>query len=233
MGFQIAIDGPAGAGKSTVARAAAERLGCLYVDTGAMYRAVGLYFLDHGTDTEDQKAVRKALDQAEITLRITGGVQHVFLNGADVTDRVRTEQAGMMASRVSAIAAVREKMVSMQQEIARTQDVVMDGRDIGTVVLPSADLKIFLTASTRTRAERRYRELKEKGQRPDLQAIEEDIRKRDNQDMHRAVSPLRQAADAVLLDSSDLDAGQVTERIVSLTAERKASEEGTAGGEEK
>lgn len=221
MSFQIAIDGPAGAGKSTVAKAVAQKLGYLYVDTGAMYRAIGLYFLDHSLDTENEETVSKGTEGADVALQIINGTQHVFLNGEDVTERVRTEKAGMMASRISALAPVREKLVRMQQEIAGKNDVVMDGRDIGTVVLPDAPLKVYLTASVEARAERRCLELKTKGQETDLREIEEDIRKRDRQDMTRKISPLRQAEDAVLLDSSCLDAAQVTERIVSLAKERR------------
>lgn len=221
MKYNIAIDGPAGAGKSTVARAVAHKLGYLYVDTGAMYRAMGLYFLDNGVDTENEEAVSRGTEGAYVTLQIIDGSQHVFLNGEDVTERVRTEKAGMMASRISALAPVRKKLVHMQQEIAGKNDVVMDGRDIGTVVLPKASLKVYLTASVKARAERRCLELKSKGQEADLREIEEDIRKRDSQDMTRKISPLRQAEDAVLLDSSCMDAAQVTDRIVSLAKERR------------
>lgn len=220
MSFQIAIDGPAGAGKSTVAKAVAEKLGFLYVDTGAMYRAMGLFFLDQGTDTNEEKEINRSVKQAEVSLQLQGGVQHVYLNGTDVTGRIRTEEAGMMASQTSAYQAVREKLVRTQKKIAQSQNVVMDGRDIGTVVLPKAQLKIFLTASVETRARRRFLELTEKGQNPDLAEIEKDIEQRDDQDRNRKISPLRQAEDAVLLDSSDLTAAQVTEKIVRMAKEK-------------
>ncbi len=222
MSFQIAIDGPAGAGKSTIARRVSETLGFIYVDTGAMYRAMGLYFLARGIDTDDESAINASLPGADISLQILDGSQHVFLNGEDVSVRVRTEEAGMMASKTSRYAKNREKMVAMQQEIARTSNVVMDGRDIGTVVLPDAPLKIYLTASVSVRAQRRYQELLHKGQHPVLQEIEKDIEARDYQDMHREASPLRQAADAILIDSSSLTIDEVAARIVELAQDRMA-----------
>ena len=222
MSFQIAIDGPAGAGKSTIARRVSETLGFIYVDTGAMYRAMGLYFLARGIDTDDESAINASLPGADISLQILDGSQHVFLNGEDVSVRVRTEEAGMMASKTSRYAKNREKMVAMQQEIARTSNVVMDGRDIGTVVLPDAPLKIYLTASVSVRAQRRYQELLRKGQHPVLQEIEKDIEARDYQDMHRKASPLRQAADAILIDSSSLTIDEVAARIVELAQDRMA-----------
>lgn len=222
MSFQIAIDGPAGAGKSTIARKVSETLGFIYVDTGAMYRAMGLYFLARGIDTDDESAINASLPGADISLQILDGSQHVFLNGEDVSVRVRTEEAGMMASKTSRYAKNREKMVAMQQEIARTSNVVMDGRDIGTVVLPNAPLKIYLTASVSVRAQRRYQELLRKGQHPVLQEIEKDIEARDYQDMHREASPLRQAADAILIDSSSLTIDEVAARIVELAQDRMA-----------
>ena len=222
MSFQIAIDGPAGAGKSTIARRVSETLGFIYVDTGAMYRAMGLYFLARGIDTDDESAINASLPGADISLQILDGSQHVFLNGEDVSVRVRTEEAGMMASKTSRYAKNREKMVAMQQEIARTSNVVMDGRDIGTVVLPNAPLKIYLTASVSVRAQRRYQELLHKGQHPVLQEIEKDIEARDYQDMHRKASPLRQAADAILIDSSSLTIDEVAARIVELAQDRMA-----------
>ena len=220
MSFQIAIDGPAGAGKSTVAKSVSARLGFIYVDTGAMYRASGLYMLEHGVDLYDEAAVSAAVADTDVSLRLEDGVQRVFLNGRDVTDSLRTEQVGMAASVTSAYPAVREKLVRTQQEIGRTHDVVMDGRDIGTAVLPEAPLKIYLTASVQTRAMRRFLELRGKGEDPDLAAIEQDIRQRDTQDMTRTHSPLRQAEDAVLVDSSDLGIEEVTGRILALAAER-------------
>ena len=222
MSFQIAIDGPAGAGKSTIARRVSETLGFIYVYTGAMYRAMGLYFLARGIDTDDESAINASLPGADISLQILDGSQHVFLNGEDVSVRVRTEEAGMMASKTSRYSKNREKMVAMQQEIARTSNVVMDGRDIGTVVLPNAPLKIYLTASVSVRAQRRYQELLRKGQHPVLQEIEKDIEARDYQDMHREASPLRQAADAILIDSSSLTIDEVAARIVELAQDRMA-----------
>ena len=220
--MNVAIDGPAGAGKSTIARRVSETLGFIYVDTGAMYRAMGLYFLARGIDTDDESAINASLPGADISLQILDGSQHVFLNGEDVSVRVRTEEAGMMASKTSRYSKNREKMVAMQQEIARTSNVVMDGRDIGTVVLPNAPLKIYLTASVSVRAQRRYQELLRKGQHPVLQEIEKDIEARDYQDMHREASPLRQAADAILIDSSSLTIDEVAARIVELAQDRMA-----------
>ncbi|MDO4616678.1 MAG: (d)CMP kinase [Lachnospiraceae bacterium] len=220
MSFQIALDGPAGAGKSTVAKAVASELHFIYIDTGAMYRAMGLYLDSLGTDLEDQAALDAACEKASVTIAHQNGAQHIYLNGEDVTTAVRAETAGMLASKVSAYGSVRRKLTSMQQEIAASADVVMDGRDIGTAVLPEAPLKIFLTASVEERARRRYLELKNKGQEADLAAISADIEKRDYQDSHREIAPLRQAEDAVYLDSSNLSAEQVVEKIVFLARER-------------
>ncbi|MCC6093825.1 MAG: (d)CMP kinase [Eubacterium sp.] len=222
MSFQIAIDGPAGAGKSTVARAVSEELGFIYVDTGAMYRAMALYFLNRHLNTDSEDTINASLDDACIALRIIDGNQHVFLNGRDVSARIRTEEVGMIASKTSKYPENRRKMVAMQQEIARSQNVVMDGRDIGTVVLPDAQLKIYLTASVQVRAERRYQELVQRGENPDLAEIEQDIAARDDQDMHRAVAPLRQAEDAILVDSSAMTVPEVVRKIVGLARERMA-----------
>lgn len=220
MSFQIALDGPAGAGKSTVAKAVAAELQFVYIDTGAMYRAMGLYFDSLGIDVNDESAINAVCDGAKVTIAHQDGAQHIFLNGKDVTTDVRAEKAGMLASKTSAYGSVRRKLTSMQQEIAAVQNIVMDGRDIGTAVLPNAPLKIYLTASVRERAMRRYLELKAKGQDADLSAIAADIEQRDYQDMHREIAPLCQAEDAVYLDSSDLTAEQVVERIVTLAKER-------------
>ncbi len=220
MSFQIALDGPAGAGKSTVARAAAAELQFVYIDTGAMYRAMGLYLDSLGIDLDDEAAVDASCGGARITIAHQDGAQHIFLNGEDVTEAVRAEKAGMLASKTSAYGSVRRKLTSLQQEIAASTDVVMDGRDIGTAVLPDAPLKIFLTASVEVRAGRRYLELKNKGQDPDLAAIEADIQQRDYQDSHREIAPLSRAEDAVYLDSSEMTAEQVIQRIVSLARER-------------
>lgn len=220
MSFQIALDGPAGAGKSTVAKAVAAELQFIYIDTGAMYRAMGLYFDSQGVDVNDEEAINAAVDGAKVTIAHQDGAQHIFLNGEDVTKAVRAEKAGMLASKTSAYGSVRRKLTSMQQEIAAVQNIVMDGRDIGTAVLPKAPLKIYLTASVEERAKRRYLELKAKGADADLAAIAADIEQRDYQDMHREIAPLKQAEDAVLLDSSDLTAEQVVDRIVTLARER-------------
>lgn len=220
MSFQIALDGPAGAGKSTVAKEVAAELQFVYIDTGAMYRAMGLYLDSLGIDLNDEAAIDAACPGASVTIAHQDGTQHIYLNGEDVTEAVRAEKAGMLASRTSAYGSVRRKMTAMQQEIAAVCDIVMDGRDIGTAVLPNAPLKVYLTASVEERARRRYLELKKKGEDPDLADIEATIEKRDYQDMHREIAPLCQAEDAVYLDSSDLSAEQVVKRIVSLARER-------------
>ena len=218
--FNIAIDGPAGAGKSTIAKAAAKKLGFIYVDTGAMYRAMAVYFLDRGIGSQEEEKIREACNSAEITIRHEDGRQQVFLNGVNVSGRIRTQEVGEMASRISVYLPVREKLVKLQQQLAKTSQVIMDGRDIGTCVLPDAQAKIYLTASTRVRAERRLKELLEKGLECSLEEIEEEIKERDYRDMHREQSPLRQAEDAVLLDTSQMDPEQVTERIIAIAKER-------------
>lgn len=221
MSFQIAIDGPAGAGKSTIAKRAAKTLGYLYVDTGAMYRAMGLFFLEKGTKTDDQEKVLQTVKEAEIDFRRQeDGSWHVYLNGEDVSGQIRTEQAGMMASNVAVLEPVRTKLVELQQKIAARENVVMDGRDIGTVVLKDAQLKIYLTASVEERARRRAGELKEKGLTPDLDKIGEEIRARDYQDMNRKISPLKQADDAILLDTSDMNIEEAAQAVLSLAKER-------------
>ena len=218
--FNIAIDGPAGAGKSTIAKAAAKKLGFIYVDTGAMYRAMAVYFLDRGIGSQEEEKIREACNSAEITIRHEDGRQQVFLNGENVSGRIRTQEVGEMASRISVYLPVREKLVKLQQQLAKTSQVIMDGRDIGTCVLPDAQAKIYLTASTRVRAERRLKELLEKGLECSVEEIEEEIKERDYRDMHREQSPLRQAEDAVLLDTSQMDPEQVTERIIAIAKER-------------
>ncbi|MCI8567026.1 MAG: (d)CMP kinase [Lachnospiraceae bacterium] len=220
MAKNIAIDGPAGAGKSTIAKRIAKELGMIYVDTGAMYRAMGLFFHRQGIDPQDEAAIGREAENAQVTIRYENGQQQVYLNGENVTARLRTEEAGQMASRVSVYPAVRRKLVWLQQQMAASQDVVMDGRDIGTVVLPKADLKVYLTADSRVRAMRRVGELREKGQECDLQEIERDIIERDYQDMHREESPLRQAEDAVLVDTSQMDIDQAVQAVVRLFQER-------------
>ena len=220
MSFQIAIDGPAGAGKSTVARAVAGKLGLIYVDTGAMYRAIALYLLRGGTDPEDEAALSAALDQIEVGIDYKDGEQQILLNGENVSSLIRTQEVSQMASLSSAKSIVRAKLLSLQRDLAEKHGVVMDGRDIGTLILPKAQLKVFLTASAKARAMRRYLENREKGIECDLEQIEADIIQRDRQDTERTVAPLKQADDAVLLDSSDMTAEEVTDRIVDLAHER-------------
>ena len=216
MSFNVAIDGPAGAGKSTVAKAVAKEQGFIYVDTGAMYRAMALYFIRKGIDTNEEEEICAHLDEIEIALAYEGGVQQVFLNGENVSGLIRTEEVGMATSNVSKYKLVREKMVALQQEIAKTTDVVMDGRDIGMWVLPNADIKLYLTASSYERARRRHKELVEKGGTKTLEEIEQDIIARDYQDMHRENSPLVQAPDAIYLDSSDMTQQQVVDTIMNM-----------------
>ena len=216
MSYNIAIDGPAGAGKSTIAKRVSAELSFIYVDTGAMYRAIALYLLKNQISPEDLDGVKKALNEIEIAIQYADGVQHVLLNGEDVSGQIRTEEVGNMASKSSALPCVREKLLELQRKLAREHDVVMDGRDIGTNILPDAQLKIYLTASVDTRANRRYKELVEKGTDCDLEEIKKDIEQRDYQDMHRETAPLMQAADAVYLDSSDMTIAQVVEKIKSL-----------------
>lgn len=223
--YNIAIDGPAGAGKSTIAKSVAKKLGFVYVDTGAMYRAIGLYMLQRGINLEKEDKITEACEQVEVTIEYISGEQQVILNGENITDLIRTEEAGKMASAVAKFGAVRQKMVELQMKLAASTSVVMDGRDIGTVVLPNADLKIYLTASTKERAFRRWKELTDKGIASDITDIEEDIRKRDFQDMNRDISPLKQAEDAVLLDSSDLTIEEVIDKIVSLFSKNRGTTE--------
>lgn len=216
MIINIAIDGPAGAGKSTIAKKIAKQLQFIYVDTGAMYRAMAYYLLQKGIAADDTKAIEDACEDADITISYVDGEQQVLLNGVNVTPYIRTEEVGNMASASSVNGKVRAKLVALQQKLAAQKSVVMDGRDIGTTVLPSAQLKIYLTASSATRAQRRYDELTAKGLTCDLKVIEEDIIERDKRDMNREISPLKQAEDAVYLDSSDLDIEGVVERIMDL-----------------
>ncbi len=212
----IAIDGPAGAGKSTIARRLAAKLGYIYVDTGAMYRALAYHFLQKGIDPADEVAISDAVAEADVSITYCDGEQHVILNGEDVSGCIRTEAVGNMASATSIYPKVRTKLVELQRKLADEANVIMDGRDIGTVVLPNAQVKIYLTASSAVRAKRRYDELVAKGQECDFAAIEQDIIDRDYRDMHRAESPLRQAEDAVLLDSSELDIDGVVARMCEL-----------------
>lgn len=221
MSYSIAIDGPAGAGKSTIARRAAAALSFIYVDTGAMYRAMGLYFLNHGIDPADTAAIEEAVQDVDVSIRYEDGEQQVYLNGENVTGQIRREEVGDMASRTSVNGKVREKLVQLQQQLATRENVVMDGRDIGTCVLPDATVKIYLTASVEERARRRYLELKEKGQEESLKKIEEDIRDRDHRDMTREISPLRQAEDAVLVDASHMTIEEVTAAVLAAFEERR------------
>ena len=216
MTYNIAIDGPAGAGKSTIAKRVSSELSFIYVDTGAMYRSIALYLLRKDIPASAVEAVKNALEDIEIAIQYVNGEQHVLLNGEDVSGQIRTEEVGNMASKSAALPCVRAKLLELQKKLAREHDVVMDGRDIGTNILPDAQLKIYLTASVETRANRRYKELTEKGTDCDLEAIKKDIEQRDYQDMHRETAPLMQAKDAVYLDSSDMTIDQVVEKIKSL-----------------
>ena len=219
MSYTIAIDGPAGAGKSTIAKKVAKELSFIYVDTGAMYRAMGLYFLRKGIAPEDAASIEAACDEIQVSIRYENGEQQVLLNGENVSAEIRKEEVGNMASMTSAIPEVREKLLELQRTLAREKDVIMDGRDIGTVVLPNADVKIFLTASSKVRAKRRYDELTEKGVECDFDEIEKDIIDRDYRDMHRETAPLKQAEDAILLDSSELDIDGVVNRMKEIIKE--------------
>ena len=212
--FRIAIDGPAGAGKSTIARMAAGKLGFIYVDTGAMYRAIALFCLRQGILPKDEEAVSLAVKEAQITISHVGGEQRIMLNGEDVSGQIRTEEGGNTASTVSAYPAVRAHLLGLQRNLAAGASVIMDGRDIGTCVLPDAETKIFLTASPSVRAMRRFKELKEKGIMCNLQEIEQDIIERDQRDTSRAAAPLKQAEDAVLVDGSDMTIDQVVNAIM-------------------
>lgn len=220
MSFNIAIDGPAGAGKSTIAKQLAKKLGYIYVDTGAMYRAISLYLIRKNIAADDVDGIKSVLDDINIKLEYDNGTQVVMLNGENVNGLIRTEEVGAMTSASSKNACVRKKLVELQRAIAAEKDVIMDGRDIGTCVLPNANLKIYLTASSKTRAERRWKEYQEKGIECDINKIEEDIIARDNQDMTREVSPLKQADDAVLVDSSDMTIDEVIDNIYNLANER-------------
>jgi cytidylate kinase len=218
--ISIAIDGPSGAGKSTLARRLAKEMGYVYVDTGAMFRAVGLYAVRAGKDPKDAAAVAALLPEISLRLASLDGAQHIYLNGEDVSEEIRREDMGMAASAVAVHPAVRSFLLEQQRALARTQNILMDGRDIGTVVLPDATVKIFLTASPEARAGRRLRELQEKGQPADYETVLADIRRRDDQDSHRAAAPLRQAADAVLLDTSALDFEQSLAAMRRIITER-------------
>ena len=220
MGYNVAIDGPAGAGKSTIAKLVAKEKGYIYVDTGAMYRGLAIHFLDKGIQPQETEKVIEACKDAEVTIAYEDAVQHVYLNGKDISSRLRNEEVGNMASVTSAIPEVRKKLLELQQNLAKTQNVIMDGRDIGTCVLPHADVKVYLTASVETRAKRRYQELQEKGEDCNLEEIAHDIEERDRRDMTREIAPLKQAEDAVLVDSSHMGIEEVVETIKSIYKER-------------
>lgn len=219
--YNIAIDGPAGAGKSTIARSVAEKLNFVYVDTGAMYRAMALHFLRNGIPADDEVAISKSAGEVNVTITYENGMQQVILNGENVSGLIRTGEVSAMASAASVYMSVRNKLVELQKNLALKENVIMDGRDIGTCVLPEADLKIYLTASSLVRAKRRYEELRAKGEECSLNDIEKDIIERDYQDMNRENSPLKQAEDAVLVDSSSMTVPQVVDRILALFQERK------------
>ncbi|MBE5860545.1 MAG: (d)CMP kinase [Butyrivibrio sp.] len=216
MANSIAIDGPAGAGKSTIAKIVSKKLGFIYIDTGAMYRAMAVHLTRLGVDGNDFAAIEANIDSADISIGHENGEQVVYLNGENVNSQLRTEEVSSMASKSSANAKVREKLVELQRKQAKTTDVVMDGRDIGTVVLPDSNLKVYLTASSRVRAERRYKEMIEKGEQCDLDTIEKDIIERDHRDMTRENSPLKKADDAVEIDSSYMTIEEVADKIISL-----------------
>ena len=221
MSMNIAIDGPAGAGKSTIAKRLAKKLGFIYVDTGAMYRAMAYYFLQHNIDAKDENAIAAACPDVDVTITYENGEQQVRLNGENVNGVIRNEEVGNMASSTSVYPVVRKKLVELQRQLAKSADVIMDGRDIGTCVLPDAQVKIYLTASSATRAKRRYDELTEKGVSCDLAEIEKDIIDRDYRDMHRETSPLRQAEDAVLVDSSEMNIDEVVDAIYQVYSEAR------------
>lgn len=218
----IAIDGPAGAGKSSIAKALSKRLGYIYIDTGAMYRAVALFFVENNVSDGTDSRIESLLEKLEISIKYEDGAQKVILNGEDITGKLRLEEIGKLASKFSAIGSVREKLVALQRKLAQKENVVMDGRDIGTVVLPNADLKIYLSASSKVRAKRRYLELLEKGHTDlDINEIEDEIIKRDEADMNREISPLKQADDAYYLDSSDMTLEEVVSKILSMVKEER------------
>ncbi len=220
MSMNIAIDGPAGAGKSTIAKRVAKEMGYIYVDTGAMYRSLALYFIRLGIDKSDEARISEAVKGADVTIKYVNGEQQVLLNDENVTGFIRTEEVGNMASASSVYSSVRSKLLDLQRNLAASNDVIMDGRDIGTCVLPNAQVKVFLTASVDTRADRRYKELVEKGENPDLDKIKKDIEERDYRDSHRENAPLRQADDATLVDSSNMSIEEVVDAIINLCKDK-------------
>ena len=216
MGYSVAIDGPAGAGKSTIAKRVAKEKDFIYIDTGAMFRAMAIHFLRCGIAADDHEKISEAVKDVNVTISYVNGEQQVFLNGENVTGQLRTEEVGNMASASSVNGDVRKKLLELQRKLAASANVVMDGRDIGTVVLPNADVKVYLTASVEVRAQRRYKELLEKGQIADLEQIKKDIEERDYRDMNRDIAPLRQAEDAVLVDSSYMTIDENVQAILNL-----------------
>ena len=228
MGYNVAIDGPAGAGKSTIAKLVAKEKGYIYVDTGAMYRALAVHFLEKGIAAEDTAGIIAAAREAEVSIRYEEGVQQVYLNGENISSRLRTEEVGNMASMTSLVPEVRERLLELQRSLARERDVIMDGRDIGTNILPDADVKVYLTASVETRAKRRFDELTEKGLTCDYEEIAKDIRERDERDMNRETAPLRQAEDAELVDTTGLDLEESFWRLLGLIRDRLGVKEENA-----
>lgn len=218
--ISIALDGPAGAGKSSIAKGVAKELGFIYVDTGALYRTVGLYFINRGIGTELECDIEKNLNNISVDIKFVEGVQHVFLNGEDVSDKIRTPEASMMASAVSAKPAVRAFLLGMQRKLAEDNNVLMDGRDIGTVVLPEATLKFFVTASAEQRANRRYKELIEKGEKVNYEDVYNDIVTRDYNDSHREIAPLKPAKDSIMFDTSDINLEESVEKLSAIIKER-------------
>lgn len=215
MGYNVAIDGPAGAGKSTIAKLVAKEKGYIYVDTGAMYRGLAIHFLNNELRPEETAKIVEACKSAEVSIGYENGMQQIYLNGENITGRLRTEEVGNMASKTSAIPEVRAKLLELQRNLAEKEDVIMDGRDIGTNILPNADVKIYLTASVETRAKRRFDELTEQGLECNYEEIAKDIEERDYRDMNRDIAPLKQAEDAHLVDSSDMTIDEVVAAIVN------------------
>lgn len=221
MGFNIAIDGPAGAGKSTIAKLAASKLSYIYIDTGAMYRAIGLYVYRKQIEETDIQAIGEAAKETEVFIRYIDGERHVYLNGEDVSEEIRKEHIGHMASVVGAVPAVRAHLLDLQRQIAKESDIIMDGRDIGTCILPNADVKIFLTATPEERARRRFLELQAKGDPTPYEEVLADIKERDYRDTHREIAPLKQAEDAVYLDTSNMTIDEAAAKVVELAKAAK------------
>lgn len=221
MGFNIAIDGPAGAGKSTIAKLAASKLSYIYIDTGAMYRAIGLYVYRKQIAEDNIQAIGEAAKETEVSIRYIDGERHVYLNGEDVSEEIRKEHIGHMASVVGAVPAVRAHLLDLQRQIAKESDIIMDGRDIGTCILPNADVKIFLTATPEERARRRFLELQAKGDPTPYEEVLADIKERDYRDTHREIAPLKQAEDAVYLDTSNMTIDEAATKVVELAKAAK------------